>query len=71
MCVDARPNPQRKAIEVAGDCARRGETEAAKTIGNLVDLAKAYQKINMAYRTNGRPPEKALDVSARLSFMIE
>lgn len=71
MCVDARPNPQRKAIEVAADCAKRGETEAAKTIRNLIDLARAYQKLNVAYRNNGRRSEKALDVSARLSFMIE
>jgi hypothetical protein len=71
MTIDARPSPQRKAIEVAADCARRGETEAAKTIRNLVDLAKAYQKINIAYRTGGRPPDKALDCSAEFGFMIE
>lgn len=39
--IDRRPTPLRTPIEVAGDCARRGETEAAKTIISLVKALHA------------------------------
>lgn len=69
--IDRKPEPQRKAIEVAGDCARRGDTEAAKTIRDLIALAKAFQDINGAHRIGRQPKGKSLDVSAEFSWLIE
>jgi hypothetical protein len=71
LMANETTDKQRKAREVAEELSKRGEKEAATTIQHLVDLAKAYQQINMAYRTGRRPTEKALDCSAELGFMIE
>ena len=67
---DRKPT-KRRAIKVAGDCARRGEAEAAVTICNLIALAKAFQKINMAYRVGSHPGKKALDISSKFCWLIE
>ena len=69
--IDRKPIEQRKAIDVAGDCARRGDTESAKTIRDLIALAKAFQKINISYRVGKHAPGSAIDVSNELGWLIE
>lgn len=71
MPTSDRKPTSRKAIDVACDCARRGETEAAGTIRDLIALAKAYQNINVAYRVGKHPTGKSLDDSAALGWLIE
>lgn len=60
-------------ITVAADVARRGETTAAATIRDLVELARALDDMCAAYRVggrNGRPSERVLDTINRHSWMI-
>lgn len=69
MTYDQRP-PSRKAIEVAADCALRGEAEAAAVIRDLLELARAQEKLLCAYRVGKRPADKTLDTIGRLIWRI-
>ena len=63
--------PLIKPIEIARDCYLRGETDAAQAIFDLIKLARAFHKINMAYRVQASPPGKAIDTSNELNWMID
>lgn len=42
--IDHKPETPRKPVEVAADCAKRGETEAAKTILNLLERIRFLER---------------------------
>ena len=68
--IDTYEQPK-MAITVAAELARQGHAEAAAKMRDLIELAKAYQQINMAYRAGGRvTPYKAIDVANRLGWII-
>lgn len=68
--VDTYEQPK-MAIAVAAELARQGHVEAASKMRDLIELAKAYQKINMSYRVGGRAtPGKSIDIVNRLGWII-
>lgn len=63
---------RRSSITIAAELARSGNGEAAIMLRDMYELAKAYQKINIAYRTGSRKGlENAIDTATRLAWLLD
>jgi hypothetical protein len=68
--IDQNLPPQIKPIERAAELAKRNEVGAAVAIRDLVELARALDKLCVSYRIGGRTNERVLDTISKHRWMI-